>query len=376
MTAELLRHTPLTSLHTNLEAKLVPFAGYLMPLNYPGGIIKEHLHTRAHAGLFDVSHMGQITLQGDQVGDALERLVGADVLALPAGRQRYAVLTNDQGGIIDDIMVSRVSQDSLRIVVNAACKNDDYAYIRDAIGASCDVTLHPNLALLALQGPASEVALSALADNDRDKVTAMRFMDVRAISLAGVDCVVSRSGYSGEDGFEISLPAADCEHLAKQLLAVDPVKPIGLGARDSLRLEAGLCLYGHDINEATSPIEAGLAWSIGKARRSGGARSGGFPGAELILQQLDHGVERRRVGLRPSGKVAAREGAAITNSEGDELGKVTSGGFAPSLNSPIAMGYVSQAALARDDALFANVRNKLIALTRADMPFVKPSYVR
>jgi len=363
-----LKSTPLTALHRSLGGKLVPFAGYEMPVQFANGILKEHLHTREAAGLFDVSHMGQVALHGDEAAAALEALVPGELQALKAGRMRYTMLLNEAGGILDDLMVTR-TQDGLFVVVNAACKADDIALIRAAMPAAVAVEPLEDRALLALQGPGAAAVLQRLTDAD---VGALRFMASAEISVAGVTCAVSRSGYTGEDGFEISVAAADAEGLAQSLLADDAVWPIGLGARDSLRLEAGLCLYGHDIDSGTTPIEAGLAWSIGKRRRE----QGGFPGASVIQRQLRDGTGRQRVGIRPDGRAPVREGAALVDANGVEIGAVTSGGFGPSVGAPIAMGYVASALAATGTAVEAMVRGKPLAARVADMPFVEHRYYR
>src|SRR5262249_28670589 len=340
-----LRRTPLYGLHVSLGGKMVPFAGYEMPVQFPAGVLKEHLHTRASCGLFDVSHMGQIRLtaksgRNEEAALALERLVPQDVLALAPGRQRYAQFTNDAGGVLDDLMVANFKS-HLFLVVNGACKEADEAHLRERLSELCLIEPLADRALLALQGPKAAAVLANLGAD----VSAMRFMDAAPHQLAGLDCFVSRSGYTGEDGFEISVAGSHAEQLAKLLLADSDVLPIGLGARDSLRLEAGLCLYGHDIDATTTPIEAALEWSIQKSRRLGGARAGGFAGAKMILSQLLNGAPRRRVGLRPEGRAPVREGAALFADATStlQIGRVTSGGFGPSLNAPVAMGYLPAA---------------------------------
>src|SRR5471030_1059266 len=291
MSTESLKQTPLHALHLQLGARMVPFAGYDMPVQYPLGVMKEHQHTREQAGLFDVSHMGQIGLVGAAAAKALETLVPVDIIDLPVGMQRYAMFTNDQGGILDDLMVANLGNDELFLVVNAACKDQDLAHLRAKIGDQCTIEpLFEERALLALQGPAAVTVLARLAP----EVSKMTFMQFARVKLLGVDCFVSRSGYTGEDGFEISVPAANAEALARALLAEPEVAAIGLGARDSLRLEAGLCLYGHDMNTDTTPVEASLAWALSKARRTDGARPGGYPGAAIIMRQLAEGVARKR----------------------------------------------------------------------------------
>jgi aminomethyltransferase len=347
-----------------------------MPLQYSSGIMKEHLHTRTAAGLFDVSHMGQITLRSrsGRIADAaraLETLLPADILGLPAGRQRYTMFTNDVGGILDDLMVSNQG-DHLMLVVNAARKVFDETHLRSHLSAACTVEPLFDRALVALQGPAAEAVLETLAP----EVSALRFMDVRAVTLLGATCFVSRSGYTGEDGFEISAPANVAEPLCDALLRHPAVAPIGLGARDSLRLEAGLCLYGADLDETTTPVEAALDWTIGKARRPGGERSGGFLGAEAILEQLASGVIRRRVGLRPEGRAPVRAGAPLFRTEGDTapVGVVTSGGFALSLNVPVAMGYVPPDAAVLGTRVFTEIRGKRLGLIVSKLPFVPARY--
>jgi aminomethyltransferase len=373
-----LKKTPLHALHVLRGARMVPFAGYEMPVQYTTGVLKEHLHTRSLAGLFDVSHMGQIALRAksgavQDAARALERLVPQDILAVAAGRQRYAQFTNEAGGILDDLMVASFG-DYLFLVVNAACKEADEAHLRAQLSDVCVVEPLPDRALLALQGPKAESVLAKFCAD----APAMRFMDAGPRKVAGLDCFVSRSGYTGEDGFEISVPAAQAEEFAKLLLAEADVLPIGLGARDSLRLEAGLCLYGHDIDATTTPVEAALEWSIQKSRRTSGARAGGFLGAEIILAQFDKGAPRRRVGLRPEGRAPVREGAALfadpTSSE--QIGKVTSGGFGPSLNAPVAMGYLPASYAAIGTQVFAEVRGQRLPLKAAATPFVPNTYKR
>jgi glycine cleavage system T protein (aminomethyltransferase) len=373
-----LKQTPLHALHLSRGGKMVPFAGYDMPVQYGTGVLKEHLHTRASCGLFDVSHMGQIALRPksgrlEDAARALEWLVPQDIQALPPGRQRYALFTNESGGILDDLMVANFG-DHLFLVVNAACKAEDEAHLKEHLSDVCIVEPLPGRALIALQGPKAE---SVLAKLDAE-IPAMKFMDSGPRRLAGLDCFVSRSGYTGEDGFEISVPAEAAEGFAKELLANEDVLPIGLGARDSLRLEAGLCLYGHDLDGATTPVEGALEWSIQKSRRKGGARPGGFPGADVILNQLEQGAARRRVGLKAEGRAPVREGASLfadpTSSQ--PIGKVTSGGFAPSLNAPVAMGYLPASHATLDTIVFAEVRGQRLPLRIAPMPFVPNTYKR
>ena len=373
-----LKRTPLHGLHVSLGGKMVPFAGYDMPVQYPAGVLKEHLQTRASAGLFDVSHMGQLALRPksgkvEEAARALERLVPQDIVAIAPGRQRYAQFSNADGGILDDLMVANFG-DHLFLVVNAACKDADEAHLRAHLSDDCVIEQLGDRALIALQGPQAEAVLAKFCA----EAPSMKFMDAGPRKVAGIDCFVSRSGYTGEDGFEISVPAANAELLAKALLENPDVLPIGLGARDSLRLEAGLCLYGHDIDTATTPVEAALEWSVQKSRRSGGARTGGFPGAEKILAHFDQGAARRRVGLLALGRAPVREGARLFADEagGEAIGQVTSGGFGPSLNAPVAMGYVPTSRSTLGTKLFAEVRGQRLPLTVAAMPFVKNTYKR
>jgi len=369
-TTELLR-TPLYNLHVELGAKMVPFAGYSMPVQYPMGVLKEHNHTRAQAGLFDVSHMGQVRLSGPNAAAALETLVPVDIVDLGLNCQRYAMFTNEQGGILDDLMVSN-GGDHLFVVVNAACKQQDLAHMRQHLAGKCTVEELSDRALLALQGPAAVTVLARLAPH----CAGMIFMDSAKALLAGVECFVSRSGYTGEDGYEISVPATHAEELARLLLAQPEVAAIGLGARDSLRLEAGLCLYGHDMDTTTSPVEASLAWALSKARRADGARPGGYMGAEVVLRQLAEGVEKKRVGLLVKDRMPVREGAELVDAAGEVIGKVTSGGFGPTMNAPVAMGYVEIAHAKIGTALHAIVRGKPVAVEVAKTPFVPQRYFR
>jgi len=375
--AELLK-TPLHDLHLELGARMVPFAGYDMPVQYPAGVLKEHLHTRAKCGLFDVSHMGQVEIRAksgayEDAALALETLVPVDILGLKEGRQRYGFFTDENGCILDDLMFANRG-DHLLVVVNAGCKQADIAHMRKHISDRVDITYLEDRALLALQGPKAEKVLTELWAG----LYAMKFMDVREVALHEIPAIVSRSGYSGEDGFEISVPADKAEELARILLDHPDCEPIGLGARDSLRLEAGLCLYGNDIDTTTSPIEAGLEWAIQKVRRTGGARAGGFPGADRILSELENGTSRRRVGLKPEGKAPVRGHAKLyADAEGKtELGEVTSGGFGPSVEGPVAMGYVSASHAEPGTKIYAEVRGKYLPITVAAMPFVTPTYKR
>jgi aminomethyltransferase len=376
------KHTPLHALHLARGAKMVPFAGYEMPVQYASGVMKEHLHTRACAGLFDVSHMGQIALHAksghvEDAARALERLVPQDVLAIAPGRQRYAQFTNSSGGILDDLMIANLSS-HLFLVVNAACKAGDEAHLRAHLSDDCVIEQLADRALLALQGPKAESVLAKFCAD----APAMRFMDAGPHSVQieglGIECFVSRSGYTGEDGFEISVPADRAEALAAALLDNSDVLPIGLGARDSLRLEAGLCLYGHDIDTTTTPIEGALQWSIQNSRRNGGARAGGFPGADVILAQLENGAPRRRVGLKPEGRAPVREGAPLfaDSSSSEQIGAVTSGGFGPSLGAPVAMGYLPTPLAADGGTVFAELRGQRLPLRVTAMPFVANTYKR
>jgi aminomethyltransferase len=373
-----LKQTPLHALHVARGGKMVPFAGYDMPVQYATGVLREHLHTRQAAGLFDVSHMGQIALRAksgqlEDAARALERLVPQDILDLAPGRQRYALFTNDEGGILDDLMVANFGS-HLFLVVNAACKVADEAHLRAHLSETCIIEPLGDRALIALQGPKAESVLARFCED----IAVMRFMDAGHRRIDGIDCFVSRSGYTGEDGFEISVPANEAARLAEALLANGEVLPIGLGARDSLRLEAGLCLYGHDIDTTTTPVEAALTWSIQKIRRQGSARAGGFPGAERILKELEHGAPRRRVGLRPEGRAPVREGVSLfaQSSSGNAIGKITSGGFGPSLNAPVAMGYLPTSQATSDAPVFAELRGQRLPLRVAAMPFVANTYKR
>ncbi|XAZ25322.1 glycine cleavage system aminomethyltransferase GcvT [Sinorhizobium sp. B11] len=372
-----LKKTPLHALHLSLGARMVPFAGYDMPVQYPAGVMKEHLQTRTAAGLFDVSHMGQVIIKAksgkyEDVALALESLVPVDILGLAEGRQRYGFFTDENGGILDDLMITHLD-DHLFVVVNAACKDEDVAHLQKHLSGTCDITVLDR-ALIALQGPR---AVEALAELWAD-VAAMKFMDVRHCRLHDVSCLVSRSGYSGEDGFEISIPADKAVDVTNRLLEHPDVEPIGLGARDSLRLEAGLCLYGNDIDTTTSPVEAAIEWGMQKARRTGGARAGGFPGAERILGELDKGVSRKRVGLKPEGKAPVRGHAKLyADAEGKaEIGEVTSGGFGPSVEGPVAMGYVPVSHMAPGTQIYAEVRGKYLPITVSALPFITPTYKR
>ncbi|HKK84812.1 MAG TPA: glycine cleavage system aminomethyltransferase GcvT [Roseovarius sp.] len=374
--SEDLRQTPLHGLHVELGGKMVPFAGYDMPVQYKLGVMKEHLHCRAAAGLFDVSHMGQVIVRApggyDEAARAMEGLVPVSVLGLAEGRQRYAMFTNDRGGILDDLMLANRG-DHLFVVVNAACKAADLAHMRAGL-PGCEVDEITDRALLALQGPQAEAVLARLVPG----VAEMRFMDVAVMPSDFGALWVSRSGYTGEDGYEISVTADQAEGFARALLTEEEVEPIGLGARDSLRLEGGLCLYGHDIDEGTTPVEAALSWAIQKVRRNGGEREGGFPGADVILDQLENGAPRRRVGLRPEGRAPMREGTEIfADAEGGApIGTVTSGAFGPTIGGPMSMGYVPSRNAAEGTQLFGEVRGKRQPVTVAALPFTPANFKR
>ncbi len=372
-----LKRTPLYDLHVSLGAKMVPFAGYAMPVQYPMGVLKEHLWTREKCGLFDVSHMGQATLIADDgthetVARALETLVPADILNLKPGQQRYSQLLAGDGGIIDDLMISRSADTAhagtLFLIVNAGCKEGDYKHIAAHLPKGVRLTVLADQALLALQGPDAAQQLRRIAP----ETDGLGFMAVGAFKIGTLTAVISRSGYTGEDGFEISVPAAAAIELAQALALPEGAQPIGLGARDSLRLEAGLCLYGHDIDMGTSPIEAGLAWSIQKRRRV----EGGFPGAARIQRELHAGPSRLRVGIKPEGRAPAREGTEIFSDSGDTLGSVTSGGFGPSVNGPIVMGYVRTSHAKPGTKLALMVRGKPLPATVVALPFHPHRYVR
>ena len=366
--------TPLHALHLELGARMVAFAGYSMPVQYPSGLLAEHLHTRQAASLFDVSHMGQLRLVGRGAAAALESLMPVDVIDLPVGKQRYGLLLHETGGILDDLMLFNKGLGEIFAIVNGACKVADFAHIEAQIGRHCQVIPQPDQALLALQGPLAGAALARLAPD----TAALVFMSGGDFTVAGCDCFVTRSGYTGEDGFEISAPAAQVETLARALLAQPEVKPAGLGARNSLRLEAGLCLYGSDMDVATTPPEAALNWAIPKVRRSGGARAGGFAGADLVLAQIDNPamLARKRVALRATERVPVREPATLENMDGQHIGHVTSGLLSPSLNQPIAMGYVQPDYAALGTELFAMVRGKPVPMVVVATPFVPTRYYR
>ncbi len=370
-TSEELLKTALHDLHVELGARMVPFAGYAMPVQYPMGIVKEHNYTRQNAGLFDVSHMGQVRISGDNAAAALETLMPVDIVDLGEMRQRYALLTNDRGGIMDDLMVTNVGG-YLFLVVNAACKQQDIQHLQQHIGGDCEIEVLEDYALLALQGPQAAAVMARLAPDSQQMV----FMTAAHLEIDGISCFVTRSGYTGEDGFEISVHNDEAERLARTLLVQPEVEPVGLGARDSLRLEAGLCLYGHDLDTQTTPVESSLLWALSKSRRADGERAGGYPGADIILRQISEGVTRKRVGLKPEGRMPVREGATLLDAEGKEIGHVSSGGFGPTVEAPVAMGYVDIDYVAVDTQLFALVRNKKVPVTVVKLPFVPQRYYR
>jgi aminomethyltransferase len=366
--------TPLNALHLELGARMVPFAGYSMPVQYPAGLMAEHHHTRTAAGLFDVSHMGQLRLVGADAAAAFETLIPVDVVDLPVGKQRYGLLLNDDGGILDDLMFFKRADD-IFVIVNGACKVADIAHIQEKIGQRCQVIPQPELALLALQGPQAVTALARLAPG----VEKLVFMTGGHFDVAGIPCFLTRSGYTGEDGFEISVHSSQAEALARALLAQPEVKPIGLGARNSLRLEAGLCLYGNDLDTTTNPVEAGLNWAIQKVRRTGGARAGGFPGASKILAALADGISattRKRVGLVALERIPVREHTALQDTAGNAIGEVTSGLLGPTVDKPIAMAYVAPEFSAIGTRVNAVVRGKIVPMEVVSMPFTPNRYFR
>ena len=389
-TADTLLKTPLNDLHVSLGARMVPFAGYSMPVQYPSGLMAEHLHTRSGAGLFDVSHMGQLRLVGSDAAAALETLMPVDVIDLPVGKQRYGLLLNDEGGIIDDLMF--IKRDAANgggdsgdifVIVNGACKAEDIAHIQARIGSRCNVIPLPQMALLALQGPQAITVMQRLSSG----IEKLVFMSGAKVSIGGpaagssqhVECFVTRSGYTGEDGFEISVHETQVQALAHALLSQPEVKPIGLGARNSLRLEAGLCLYGNDIDNSTTPVEAQLNWAMQKARRAGGARAGGFPGAAKILAQLagDTGaLTRKRVGLVALERVPVRDHTELQDAAGNRVGEVTSGLLGPSIDKPVAMGYINAQLAVPGTRVNAIVRGKPVLMEVAPMPFVPHRYFR
>ena len=385
--------TPLYDLHVTLGARMVPFAGYAMPVQYPSGLVAEHHHTRNHAGLFDVSHMGQLRLVGKDAAAAFETLMPVDVIDLPVGKQRYGLLTNEAGGIIDDLMFFKVADDEIFVIVNGACKAGDIAHIQQHIGNRCQIITLPTHGLLALQGPQAVTVMTRLASSSsgasNQSIEKLVFMTGGRFSIAGADCFVTRSGYTGEDGFEISVSAAQTKMLAKALLAEPEVKPIGLGARNSLRLEAGLCLYGQDIDATTNPVEAGLGWAMQKVRRAEGARAGGYIGAiniiaaqaintpaDLLNEPQNSKSLRKRVGLVALDRVPVREHTELQDASGKRIGEVTSGLLAPTIDKPIAMGYVNAEFAAVGTRINAMVRGKVVAMEVASMPFVPTRYFR
>ncbi|VTU26641.1 Aminomethyltransferase [Variovorax sp. PBL-H6] len=378
-----LQKTPLYDLHVELGARMVPFAGYSMPVQYPAGLMAEHKHTRTAAGLFDISHMGQLRLVGPEAAAAFETLMPVDVIGLAPGKQRYGLLLNDEGGILDDLMFFNEGHDSIFVIVNGACKAGDIAHIQARIGQRCQVRPLPDHALLALQGPQAAAVLARLSPG----IERFVFMTGGAVQIGGIAAFATRSGYTGEDGFEISVAGRDAEALARLLLAQPEVQPIGLGARNSLRLEAGLCLYGNDIDDTTTPVEASLNWAIQKVRRSGGAREGGFPGAARVLSQLtadagsaghvDHEtLKRKRVGLVALERVPVRDGTALQSFEGVDIGRVTSGLLGPTVDRPVAMGYVALAYAEPGTRLQAIVRGKPVPMEVTTLPFVPARYYR
>lgn len=359
-------------MHIDYGAKMVPFAGYDMPVSYPLGVKKEHLHTREKAGLFDVSHMGQVKLIGENAKNALESLVPVDIIDLPLMKQRYALFTNDNGGVLDDLMVTNIGNDCLLLVVNAGCKRADFAHLQHLIGNECEVKVLEDYALLALQGPQAGEVLAALAPESRE----MTFMTAKVLIIGGVECLVTRSGYSGEDGFEISLHNDQAQRIAKCLLAHEVVEWIGLGARDSLRLEAGLSLYGHELDTEHSPVESSLVWALSKVRRSDGARAGGYPGATTIMNHIEDGVAQKIVGLQPQGRAPVRDGVVIVDDKDKVVGKVTSGGFGPTTGKPIVIARIDSVMSDGTKKLSAIVREKKVVVEVVKLPFVKSNYYR
>jgi aminomethyltransferase len=368
--------TPLNALHLELGARMVPFAGYSMPVQYPAGLMAEHLHTRQAAGLFDVSHMGQLRVSGPDAAAALESIMPVDVIDLPVGKQRYGLLLTDAGTVIDDLMFFRLAPDAFFVIVNGACKAGDIAHMQARIGSRCQITPMPTHGLLALQGPQAAAALARVVPG----VDGLVFMTGGHFAWGGVELFITRSGYTGEDGFEISVPGGQAEALARALLAEPEVKPIGLGARNSLRLEAGLCLYGNDIDTTTTPPEAALNWAIQKVRRTGGARAGGFAGADVVLAQIDNpaSLAKKRVGLVALERVPVRERTALhaADENGQQIGEVTSGLLGPSVDKPIALAYVAPQFAAVGTRVHAMVRGKAVPMEVAPTPFLPPRYHR
>ena len=365
--------TPLTGLHIANQARMVPFAGYNMPVSYGPGVLKEHLHCRASAGLFDVSHMGRIDVTGEDIAQRLESLIPVDLIDLQPGRQKYGMLLNESGGILDDLMVMHREDGQWSLVVNAACKQDDLKLLSDALGTVLTFRMRDDCALLALQGPSAVAALQPLTTED---LAGMKFMDVADITINNHACLVSRSGYTGEDGFEISLPNSHAKEVAIALLDNPAVQLIGLGARDSLRMEAGLCLYGQDMDSNDTPIETGLKWAISPARRATGARAGGFPGAETVLAQIEDGARKTLTGLMPEGRAPMRPGTKLFDDAGKSVGTITSGGFSPSLGKPISIARMDTQSASAGNRIEAEVRGKRLPATTTKMPFVAHQYVR
>ena len=365
MTEAELKLSPINDLHLKYGARMVPFSGYSMPLQYKLGVKQEHIHTRTKAGLFDVSHMGQICLKGDEVKDELENLVPSDIKSLSEGDMRYTLFLNKKGGILDDLIVTDAGN-HLFVVVNAACRHKDIKFLRDNL--RCDIEELEDRALMALQGPVSETVLEMLAPGVAD----LKFMSSGVFFICGAECFITRSGYTGEDGFEISMPSMMAEEIAETILSHEDTELIGLGARDSLRLEAGLCLYGQDINEMTTPVEANLGWTVGKRRR----KEGGFPGFENIIRQLKDGVSTRRYGVRPDGRAPARAGTEIFDLEGNKIGKISSGGFGPTVDAPIAMAYIDSSSIETGSKVSVLVRDNLLPATITNLPFITANYKR
>ena len=371
-----LHRTSLYSLHRELNAKTIPFAGYEMPVNYPLGILNEHVHCRKSAGLFDVSHMGQIKISSKSISmhelaGELEKLIPIDLISLSKDRQRYGFITNEKGGVIDDLMISNRG-DHFFVVVNASRKEVDTNYFREKLISEVDILVETQRSLVALQGPLAEIALSSIIQG----IESMNFMDVRNILFNNEEIYISRSGYTGQDGFEISLPDDVAEIFCRSLLNIKEVEAIGLGARDTLRLECGLCLYGQDLDEEITPVEAGLSWAIQKVRRTNGERAGGFPGAEIILDQIDKHPNRKRIGLLPVGKAPIRHGTKLFKDEtgSQEIGIVTSGGYSPTTEKPISMGYLEGSSIEEDKLVYGEVRDKLLPLKIIKLPFVNTSF--
>ena len=350
---------------------MVPFAGYAMPVQYPGGIIKEHLHTRSRAGLFDISHMGQLHISGDQATGLLEKLTPGDIAGLTLHRQCYTVLTTDSGGILDDLMITR-TETGYNLVVNAGCKDKVIDHINRYTGRACTLEIREEYSLIALQGPAAVSVLTRYQPG----VASLEFMQAGEFSINGINCFIIRSGYTGEDGFEISIPSVHAQTLVRELLSNENAEPAGLGARDSLRLEAGLCLYGHDIDEHTTPVEAGIGWIIARKYRQGNVADADFPGAEKILGQLKNGTDKIRIGIRPQGRIPVREGTEIMTGNGEGVGIVTSGGFGPTIGAPVAMGYVRTGYSEPSTKLHVHIRGRSHKIQAVKLPFVEHRYYK